>query len=398
MRGGRLIACALAALILGACGSSTNNAEEAAARQASTTTEFPTNAVTVHLGRDPRLAPVERLLSASKNVFDAGLFLSAFDISDQPCDIRAVAERVDGSNTDPPINLGNVHVASVRNIGNAAAVTLRGAQPYFIRVRRIGAQWLVDEDACLWVGEVQGGDLRSTDAKGLAELTAADPRRAAPHALIASLVHGFDAPLFLSAFDLSNQPCDARGLANAASRNGSGGFGTISPRYFVRPIGAQDAGVMMSSGGSAIALRIHKFGSTWKLDENACTWLSTLTGLGSAQTRAQDAAAESDLRNALTAEKTTYTDVQQYSASSATMRQIEPALDWGGRLQFEVGDVVAGDHNIVCLSERSKSGKRFLIADIANGAEAGTYYAAQSCPSPLDAATIAAFGRAGWGS
>ena len=34
----------------------------------------------------------------------------------------------------------------------------------------------------------------------------------------------------------------------------------------------------------------------------------------------------------------------------------------------------AGDSNIVCLQEKSKSGTTFSIADVATGANAGTYY------------------------
>ena len=39
-----------------------------------------------------------------------------------------------------------------------------------------------------------------------------------------------------------------------------------------------------------------------------------------------------------------------------------------------VGDVNAGDDNVVCLQKTSKSGTTFSIADIASGASAGTYY------------------------
>ena len=64
------------------------------------------------------------------------------------------------------------------------------------------------------------------------------------------------------------------------------------------------------------------------------------TFLGARQ-RAQDRAAQSDLRNGLTAEKTNYTDAQTYSAVAATMKAIEPSLDWGGKLTVVVGDAVA---------------------------------------------------------
>src|SRR5256885_13522922 len=69
------------------------------------------------------------------------------------------------------------------------------------------------------------------------------------------------------------------------------------------------------------------------------------TFLGARQ-RAQDRAAQSDLRNGLTAEKTVYTDSQAYDATAATMKGIESSLDWGGKLTVAVGDVVAGDKGV----------------------------------------------------
>ena len=106
------------------------------------------------------------------------------------------------------------------------------------------------------------------------------------------------------------------------------------------------------------------------------------TFLGARQ-RAQDRAAQSDLRNGLTSEKVQYTDTQTFGAAAATMKGIEPSLDWGGKLTVVVGDAVtAGDAQTVCLSEASKSGKVFQLADVASGANSGTYYGkAASCPA-----------------
>ena len=107
------------------------------------------------------------------------------------------------------------------------------------------------------------------------------------------------------------------------------------------------------------------------------------TFLGARQ-RAQDRAAQSDLRNGLTAEKTNYTDAQTYSAVVATMKGIEPSLNWGGKLTVVVGDAVtAGDAQSVCLAEASKSGTTFELADVAAGPNAGTWYgkAAGGCPA-----------------
>src|SRR5207302_2271223 len=64
------------------------------------------------------------------------------------------------------------------------------------------------------------------------------------------------------------------------------------------------------------------------------------TFLGARQ-RAQDRAAQSDLRNGLTAEKVTYTDTQTYSSDTAAggvLKGIEPSLKWGAALTVVVGD------------------------------------------------------------
>ncbi|MGZ7087627.1 MAG: prepilin-type N-terminal cleavage/methylation domain-containing protein, partial [Ilumatobacteraceae bacterium] len=109
------------------------------------------------------------------------------------------------------------------------------------------------------------------------------------------------------------------------------------------------------------------------------------TFLGARQ-RAQDRAAQSDLRNGLTAEKTFFTDSQTYSAVTATMQGIEPSLKWGGALT--VG--VSPDGSAVCLSEASKSGTTFSIADISTGASPGTYYGKVTCPGLVNGGAIPA--------
>jgi len=118
-----------------------------------------------------------------------------------------------------------------------------------------------------------------------------------------------------------------------------------------------------------------------------------------ARSRAQDASAKSDLRNALTAEKTAFTDKQVYSSDTSAggvLVTIEPSLKWGAALTVAVGDAVtAGDKNVVCLSEASKSGTVFSIGDVAIGTSAGTYYTKAACPATPTAANIAAFGN-GW--
>lgn len=118
------------------------------------------------------------------------------------------------------------------------------------------------------------------------------------------------------------------------------------------------------------------------------------TFLGARQ-RAQDRAAQSDLRNGLTAEKTYYTDAQEYSAVAADMTDIESSLDWGGDLTV----TTSTDLLSVCLEQDSKSGTTFAVMDISAGGSAGTYFGKVACPAVPDAdgsAVPAGFTTGGW--
>jgi hypothetical protein len=119
------------------------------------------------------------------------------------------------------------------------------------------------------------------------------------------------------------------------------------------------------------------------------------SGAVDASLAAQLRATESDLRNALTAEKTIYTDNQMYSANTATLAAVEPSLDWGGRLRVVVAGSGVAPQDMVCLSERSQSGVVLAIADVSDGPDAGTYYGRNACPTSPTASNLAALG-AGW--
>ena len=115
-----------------------------------------------------------------------------------------------------------------------------------------------------------------------------------------------------------------------------------------------------------------------------------------ARGRAQDSAAKSDLRNGLTAAKTLYTDKQSYLDTDAATTQadlagIEPSLKWATGAP-SVSE--SADGQTVCLSETSKSGTVFSVADVATGAGAGTYYSKGACSTV--AATVS--GGGAWGA
>jgi type IV pilus assembly protein PilA len=113
-----------------------------------------------------------------------------------------------------------------------------------------------------------------------------------------------------------------------------------------------------------------------------------------ARARAQDSAAKSDLRNGLTAAKTLYTDHETYLDTNAATTQadlagIEPSLKWGTAPSV----AESADGQTVCLSEDSKSGTTFSVADVATGASAGTYYSKVACST--DPAVVS--GGGSWG-
>jgi type IV pilus assembly protein PilA len=109
-----------------------------------------------------------------------------------------------------------------------------------------------------------------------------------------------------------------------------------------------------------------------------------------ARERAQNRAAQSDLRNGLTAEKTVYTDEERYADADDDLNTdtevdllaVEPSLEFSNAaadlnndmIHVTLGSVTAGDNAVVCLEKKSKSGSFFALADVATGANAGTYY------------------------
>lgn len=123
------------------------------------------------------------------------------------------------------------------------------------------------------------------------------------------------------------------------------------------------------------------------------------TFLGQRQ-KAQDKQAQSNLRNALTAEKSYYVDSQVYTAVAADMEAIEPVLTWmGGAASTAPGEIYqkTGDGGAtVCLEAKSAGGDFFAVGDVTQGASAGTYYkkAAATNLATCDAATVSTWATA----
>jgi type IV pilus assembly protein PilA len=122
-----------------------------------------------------------------------------------------------------------------------------------------------------------------------------------------------------------------------------------------------------------------------------------------ARSRAQDRAAQASLRNALTAEKTYYTDHQSYTDVAADMTAIEPALKYSAAdslaatqgtesLSTDSGNNTSAA--VVCLTTQSASGTTFVIVDESTGAHPGTTYykaAVTACNDTVAAAGAASF-------
>ncbi len=104
-----------------------------------------------------------------------------------------------------------------------------------------------------------------------------------------------------------------------------------------------------------------------------------------ARTRAQDRAAQSNLRNALTAEKSYYTDSQAYTAVTASLKDIEPSLTYNGDAAPTNNNeiYVSASGNTVTLGSKSASNTCFYIKDVATGTGSGTFYARNTdCDKP----------------
>ncbi len=102
-----------------------------------------------------------------------------------------------------------------------------------------------------------------------------------------------------------------------------------------------------------------------------------------ARERAQDRAAQSNLRNSLTAAKVFYVDNEHYGATAVELGGIEPSITFVAiaaadtdNVGFAVEDVVAADsdENIITFATQSASGDWFCISDTARGGGSGTFY------------------------
>jgi type IV pilus assembly protein PilA len=128
------------------------------------------------------------------------------------------------------------------------------------------------------------------------------------------------------------------------------------------------------------------------------------TFLGARQ-KAQDRAAQSNLRNALTAAKTVYTDKQTYSVDTVDLTPVEPSLTFqAASTQAREISVVKTTNSatVFYAAAKSASGTCFYITDNVGSTTpppAGTSYG-KVTPSPASCAASAAptggYSTTGW--
>jgi type IV pilus assembly protein PilA len=115
-----------------------------------------------------------------------------------------------------------------------------------------------------------------------------------------------------------------------------------------------------------------------------------------ARTRAQNRAAQSDLRNALVAAKTLYTDNSSYAgATAAGLPAVEPSLNYvaGAATGTSVGVIAAPSATDWAASRLSASGICFYISDTST---AGTKYGQAAAAGACAAPTVALAAAASW--
>jgi type IV pilus assembly protein PilA len=108
-----------------------------------------------------------------------------------------------------------------------------------------------------------------------------------------------------------------------------------------------------------------------------------------ARSKAQDRAAQSNLRNALTAEKTFYVDNQAYTDNtSSALTNIEPSLTYagGGAAPSVVGTIYveAFSATSLTLAAKSASGACFWLQD---STTTGTTFATDTCGGATSSGT-----------
>ena len=110
--------------------------------------------------------------------------------------------------------------------------------------------------------------------------------------------------------------------------------------------------------------------------------------------RAQDRAAQSELRNVLLAEQANWTDTGAYTTTEATLKTYEPSVDLDASAANAVKATVftSAPEDVVCLERESDSGTTFAVwvSDID-----GTFYGS-SAIATCNGSAPSGFTQGGW--
>jgi hypothetical protein len=277
--------------------------------------------------------------------------------------------------------------------------------------------WIVALVAALVVARAvvfvstQSGSSTDTRPKNVKVHFGSQPEVDPVNRLFSSMVGTkFDSAMFLSAFDMKHDAC---GLASDVKRGDQPTAENDSPPWTasLKSTGSGTALVSLHTGATdTMDFAVHEVSGHWVIEKwvppadlpmpvsftgNPCDIYTIFLG---ATALAGDRATQSDLRNALTTEKTYYVDSQDYTDDTSALKQIESSLAWGTKLTVTTGtlDVIPGPQ-IVCLSETGTDGKTYALGDVAAGNLAGTYYGTVACPANPTAAAMAAMSTTPWG-
>jgi hypothetical protein len=380
--------------------------------QGGSTKEPQPKNVKVLFGSQPEVDPVNRIFSSMVGrKFDSAMFLSAFDLSHDSC---GVAQRATGSDQPTAESGSPPWKASVKSTGSGTALVSLGAagdsDTLDFAVRETGGHWVIDKvlppvgssppagfvgSPCDIYAIFLGATKRAADSGTQAELR---------NGLTAEKTYYTDSQVYSSDVKAmkSIEPSLAWGakLTVTVGSVSAGGMdipdsvvclseqGTNGTTYALGDVAAGDqAGTYygtVACPSHPTAAAMAAMGSTpW--DESS-SGNSASSGDSSAP---PSAAAQSDLRNALTAELTQYTDTQMFTADAKTMKAIESSLDWGGKLTVKV----SADGQTVCMSESDAAGITYSIADI--GAATQLLFGRTSRPTTLTPGAFATW-QASW--
>ena len=122
-----------------------------------------------------------------------------------------------------------------------------------------------------------------------------------------------------------------------------------------------------------------------------------------ARKRAEDRAAQADLRNGLTTQKTYYTDGEIYAdnsvAGSTALAQIEPLIGWNTKVTWNAGDVSVGAltvSKVPCACRKPSNRAPRSRCRRRRRPQRGTFYSPTPCPATIDGNAFIGWKTGGW--